>query len=436
MTKHIVKLVTLLLSVLLVFSGTAVAQDELTIAEIVAESAEADEAEFTVLLQLLEVTDLTDTFADPDAEFMVFAPTDEAFQNLLSDDEADLEDLLEDIDALTEVLSYHVSEMVLTSEEFDDDTEIEMLTEQTVSVMLEDDVIVLNETVTVTAVDIIAANGVIHVIDAVLVPEEDLEPCFVSTDSSDTARVHVGPDSGRTAITFLDADVQYTVTGRNENDAGEVWYQLDKDEAAPGRPVNEVWVAASSVDSVGDCDEIEDTAAPPVITSSGQPASLTGTGSSSTSSSNTGTVGTTTDTNDTDNTGNAGSTGNTGTSSQPAGQSNTGVVPNSGTYTVSLAEFTNASCVTTSNVPIPSADVWTSLTFTVSVSASSTQMVFDGALLTFNNGSYSGQVTVDGIFVTVIVTPVSATSFGGAIIISFQSGGENCSGTTNFSAFQ
>ena len=171
MTKHIVKLVSLVLSVLLVFSGTAVAQDELTIAEIVAESAEADEAEFTVLLQLLEVTDLTDTFADPDAEFMVFAPTDEAFQNLLSDDEADLEDLLEDIDALIEVLSYHVSEMVLTSEEFDDDTEIEMLTEQTVSVMLEDDVIVLNETVTVTAVDIIAANGVIHVIDAVLVPD-------------------------------------------------------------------------------------------------------------------------------------------------------------------------------------------------------------------------------------------------------------------------
>ncbi|MFN8529224.1 MAG: hypothetical protein U0670_11465 [Anaerolineae bacterium] len=92
-----------------------------------------------------------------------------------------------------------------------------------------------------------------------------LNPCLVSTQERDSARLRVGPGENRTSVAFLPAGDPFTVTGRFVDTSGGVWYQLVKEEAAPQSAAAEIWVSAEEVDSTGDCDVIGDTNAPPVI---------------------------------------------------------------------------------------------------------------------------------------------------------------------------
>ena len=64
-----------------------------------------DAGSFSTLLTALEAAGLDATLADEDADFTVFAPTDEAFEAL---PEGTLDTLLADTDLLTDVLLYHV----------------------------------------------------------------------------------------------------------------------------------------------------------------------------------------------------------------------------------------------------------------------------------------------------------------------------------------
>lgn len=89
--------------------------------------------------------------------------------------------------------------------------------------------------------------------------------CTVSVDTDDTARLRVGPGTNRTSVAFLPSRQEFEVLGRATDDAGAVWYQLDKDQAAPTRAVNEVWVAAADVNSRGNCDTVGEASAPPII---------------------------------------------------------------------------------------------------------------------------------------------------------------------------
>ena len=63
-----------------------------------------DDGRFTTLVTALQATDLVETLSGP-GPFTVFAPTDDAFDAL---PEGTVTGLLEDIPALTEVLTYHV----------------------------------------------------------------------------------------------------------------------------------------------------------------------------------------------------------------------------------------------------------------------------------------------------------------------------------------
>jgi uncharacterized surface protein with fasciclin (FAS1) repeats len=124
---------------------------------------------FTTLLTALDVAGLTDTLADETALFTVFAPTDDAFAAL---DTATLEGLLADPDALSNVLLYHViGDQVVGSEDAIalNGSMVEMANGATVTVTVRDGALFLNES-RVIAADVPASNGVIHVIDAVLVP--------------------------------------------------------------------------------------------------------------------------------------------------------------------------------------------------------------------------------------------------------------------------
>lgn len=97
----------------------------------------------------------------------VFAPTDDAFAKLPA---GTVEALLEDIPALTDILLYHVVEGRFLAADVLELEEAETLSGETFSIKIENGNVYLNDTVMIIITDILTANGVIHVIDAVLLP--------------------------------------------------------------------------------------------------------------------------------------------------------------------------------------------------------------------------------------------------------------------------
>ena len=145
---------------------------EPTIAEIVATSAAGDPAEFTVLLAALQTAGLVDAL-NGEGPFTVFAPTDQAFADLLAALDVTAEELLAR-DDLADILLYHVvpgdfpAAAVIDAAPI---TGLETLNETaTLNVDVVDGSVVVNESATVIDADLFASNGVIHVIDAVLIP--------------------------------------------------------------------------------------------------------------------------------------------------------------------------------------------------------------------------------------------------------------------------
>jgi transforming growth factor-beta-induced protein len=122
---------------------------------------------FTTLAAALEAADLVETLSN-EGSFTVFAPTDDAFAKL---PEGTVEALLEDIPALTDILLYHVVSGKVTAEEVVALEEAETLLGENISIRVEDGNVYINDAMVIIT-DIMADNGVIHVIDSVLLPPE------------------------------------------------------------------------------------------------------------------------------------------------------------------------------------------------------------------------------------------------------------------------
>ena len=121
---------------------------------------------FTTLLAAAEAAGLVDTLKG-DGPFTVFAPTDEAFAAL---PEGTVESLLADPEALAGILTYHVVAGKVMSTDLSDDMTAATVNGAEITIDLDNGVMV-NDATVVTA-DISAANGVIHVIDSVILPPE------------------------------------------------------------------------------------------------------------------------------------------------------------------------------------------------------------------------------------------------------------------------
>lgn len=123
--------------------------------------------DFQTLAAALEAAGLIDTLKG-DGPFTVFAPTDEAFGKL---PEGTVESLLqpENLDQLVAVLTYHVVPGSVTAEQVVTLDEAATVNGQTVEISVGESVMVDNATVIAT--DIMATNGVIHVIDSVILPK-------------------------------------------------------------------------------------------------------------------------------------------------------------------------------------------------------------------------------------------------------------------------
>jgi uncharacterized surface protein with fasciclin (FAS1) repeats len=103
--------------------------------------------------------------------FTVFAPTDDAFAKL---PEGTLESLLKDKEALKNILLYHVVSGSVMAADVVKLDKAETLSGQEVYIKVKGDNVMINKSKVVKA-DIKAKNGVIHVIDTVLIPEKKSE---------------------------------------------------------------------------------------------------------------------------------------------------------------------------------------------------------------------------------------------------------------------
>jgi uncharacterized surface protein with fasciclin (FAS1) repeats len=126
-----------------------------------------DVGTFSTLVAAVEAAGLVETLKG-EGPFTVFAPTDEAFAAL---PEGTVENLLkpENIDQLTAILTYHVVPGKVMSTDLTDDMMATTVQGSDVTIDLDNGVMV--QDATVTAADIEASNGVIHVINKVILPE-------------------------------------------------------------------------------------------------------------------------------------------------------------------------------------------------------------------------------------------------------------------------
>ena len=136
----------------------------------IVDTAVAD-GRFTTLAAALGAAELVETLKG-EGPFTVFAPTDDAFAAL---PEGTVETLLlpENKQLLTDILLYHVVAGKVMAADVVNLTEAETVLGQNVNIKVDMGKVYINESVVIIT-DIETSNGVIHVIDAVLLPKEDI----------------------------------------------------------------------------------------------------------------------------------------------------------------------------------------------------------------------------------------------------------------------
>jgi transforming growth factor-beta-induced protein len=137
----------------------------------IVDTAVAD-GRFTTLVAAVQAAGLVETLKG-EGPFTVFTPTDDAFAKLPA---GTVEDLLkpENLETLTNILLYHVVPgKVIAADvvQLDGQMVDTALEGQQIKITVKDGKVYLNDTVQVIITDIETSNGVIHVIDTVLLPE-------------------------------------------------------------------------------------------------------------------------------------------------------------------------------------------------------------------------------------------------------------------------
>ena len=122
---------------------------------------------FNTLVAAVQAAELVETLKSK-GPFTVFAPTDEAFSQL---DKATLESLLkpENKDQLVAILTYHVVAGKVMSTDITGNMEPATVNGSTINITLNNGKVMINDATVITA-DVDTDNGVIHVIDKVLIP--------------------------------------------------------------------------------------------------------------------------------------------------------------------------------------------------------------------------------------------------------------------------
>jgi len=155
-----------------------------------------------ILTSILDFFELDEVLDDEEeGPFTVFAPTDAAFEALGNDVIAAL--LADPFGDLLQIIRHHVVIGAVLSTDLSDGMEVTTANGQTVTVRIVDGNVFIDGAQVIVA-DLIATNGVVHVIDAILLPE--LTPCDVFLDAYFTFNTQFGgapsPDALGNCETF------------------------------------------------------------------------------------------------------------------------------------------------------------------------------------------------------------------------------------------
>ena len=142
------------------FAAVSSAQSERTIVQVA-----ASDPQFSTLVGLVQKAGLAETLSS--GRYTVFAPTNAAFAKV---PKSTLDALAADPAALRAVLTYHVAKGRLTAGKVVKRTRIKTVNGASVRVSVRGSRVFLNRTTRVTKTNVRASNGVIHVIDRVLLP--------------------------------------------------------------------------------------------------------------------------------------------------------------------------------------------------------------------------------------------------------------------------
>jgi uncharacterized surface protein with fasciclin (FAS1) repeats len=132
-----------------------------TVVDIIVDSENHNTLETAVI-----AADLVDALSG-EGPFTVFAPTDDAFDALA---DGTLDAVLADTDLLTSILTHHVTAGSVLSTDLSDEMMVTTLNGTELMVTIDETGVMIDNAM-VTVADLVADNGVVHVIDAVLIPE-------------------------------------------------------------------------------------------------------------------------------------------------------------------------------------------------------------------------------------------------------------------------
>ncbi len=172
---------------------------------------------FTTLVAAVQAAGLVDALKS-EGPFTVFAPTDDAFAAALAALGIEPAALLADSETLTDILLYHVVAGQAMAADVVGLDAVTTLNGLDIRISVRDGNVYLNETIQVIITDIEAANGVIHVIDGVLLP-----PFSVTNDGPSNLRFRAGPGLNERIIGTFRINDRAEALARNE--AGD-WIQI------------------------------------------------------------------------------------------------------------------------------------------------------------------------------------------------------------------
>lgn len=203
----------------------------------IAALAAADD-NLSMLASALEAADLTTTL-DGEGEFTVFAPVNPAFDAL---PEGALDNLLADPPALNNVLKYHVMDGTYTIEELLELGGFPTLSGIPVTITQVDGTYYINNAAVLTA-DIPAANGIIHMIDSVLIPPAEAAQEEVLGPKAYFRAAHFVADAGAVDLYLQNEDEIRSVTDLNFANISEF------SAVAPGMYILTVTAAGGTLDA-------------------------------------------------------------------------------------------------------------------------------------------------------------------------------------------
>jgi uncharacterized surface protein with fasciclin (FAS1) repeats len=232
---RIKRLIALLIVLSMMVIAPAHAQEDQTIVDIA-----VGNEDFSTLVTAVQAAGLADVLSNPDASFTVFAPTNAAFDAL---PEGVLDMVLADQELLTRILTYHVVDGAVLSSDLSDGMSVPTLETTALDaeplagelmITIADGTVMVNDA-TVVQADIEASNGVIHVIDSVLLPP-------------DVAEMVSGDDMMEESMIEAPAHVR---VGHFSPDAGEVDVYINGEAALSGVgfPALSDWMEIDSTQS-------------------------------------------------------------------------------------------------------------------------------------------------------------------------------------------